>query len=285
GRRARLSRSALAAALPDPRRARPRPRRRRGAGGRAERAAMSDALRLFTVFHGDLDFSALPEADVPCVLERCHWPLLRLAEADGLPLGIEMPARTLARIAREDPEWVEALRRLVEAGRVELVGSGLAQLAGPLVPADVNRANLALGRRAYAALLGAAPETWFVHEQTLSHGLAPLYAEVGAARLVVEWNNPASHRPELRPLRHRPARLDLALGGGPPGAALPLLWNDSVVFQKLQRAAHGLVPIAEYRDFVLGAARPDGPRLVAAYGGDLEIFDYRPGHPAPPGAE
>src|SRR5690606_23831864 len=103
-------------------------------------------LRLFTVFHANLDFSALPDADVPLVLERCYWPLLRLVSEDGLRIGIEMPARTLERVAREDPDWTKALRGLVEQGRVEVVGSGLAQVAGPLLPAEVNRAGLALGR-------------------------------------------------------------------------------------------------------------------------------------------
>src|SRR5690606_19858080 len=107
-----------------------------------------------------------------------------------------------------------------------------------------------------------------------------LYEEVGARALVMEWNNPASQRPELRPLRHAPARLATGSPGG-----LPLLWNDSVVFQKLQRFAHGIVPLEEYAAFVLAARGSGREALVCAYGGDLEIFDYRPGHPLPAGAE
>jgi hypothetical protein len=233
---------------------------------------------VFTVFHANLDFSALPDADVPLVLERCYWPLLALAESDRLPLGIELSSRTLARIAREDPEWSKSLASLAAQGLVEVVGSGLAQIAAPLAPAEVNRANFALGQADYEAQLGAAPTTWFVHEQTFSQGLGELYAELGVERLVMEWNNPATHRPELRSLRRAPARLVL-----PDGTAGPaLLWNDSAVFQKLQRVAHGQAPLAEYLDFVL---RDAAASCVCAYGGDLEIFDYRPGHPAPPGAE
>jgi hypothetical protein len=191
-------------------------------------------VRVFTVFHGNLDFSAIPDRDLPTVIARCYWPLLTLAEDARLPLGIEMPARTLQRVAREDPEWLKALRAATERGLVEVVGSGLAQVIGPLVPVDINRANLALGCDAYATLLGAAPTTWFVNEQTFAAGLAPLYHEVGARALVMEWNNPATRRPELRPLRFLPAQLDCG-----EAAPLPLLWNDSVLFQKLQRVAHG----------------------------------------------
>ncbi len=237
-------------------------------------------LRVFTVFHANLDFSALPEADVPLVIERCYWPLLRLAAEERIPLGIELTSRTLARAGREDPEWVKTLRELSERGLVEVVGSGLAQVVAPLVPADVNRANLRLGRDAYSEQLGAAPDTWFVHEQTWSRGLAPLFGEVGAQAVVMEWNNPASRRPELRPLRYRTARL--AGAGAQP---VSLLWNDSVVFQKLQRAVQGSIPADEYHACVLRGHDPDEDRLVCAYGGDLEIFDYRPGHPAPGDAE
>jgi len=237
-------------------------------------------LRLFTVFHGNLDFSALPDRDLPSVVTRCYWPLLALAGEARIPLGIEMPARTLARVAREDPEWMKTFRELAERGLVEPVASGLAQVVGPLVPADVNRENLALGREAYAALLGFVPTTWFVNEQTFASGLVDLYGEAGARALVVEWNNPASQRPELRPLRHRPAHLALA-----DGTRLALLWNDSVVFQKLQRAVHGDTPASDYLDAVLAARGEGAPRALCAYGGDLEIFDYRPGRPAPAGAE
>ncbi len=237
-------------------------------------------LSLYTVFHANLDFSALPDRDVPRVLDRCYWPLLQLAERASLPIGIEMPARTLARLQREDPEWVKTLMALSERSLVEVVGSGEAQLIGPLVPVDVNRANLALGARRYQEILGHVPSTWFVSEQTFARGLPALFAEVGARSLVAEWNNPASRRPELRSLRGRPARIATADGG-----SLALLWNDSVVFQKLQRAVHGTLDPDDYLAAIERVAGSAGAVAVCAYGGDLEIFDYRPGHGEPPGAD
>ncbi len=240
-------------------------------------------LQLFTVFHGNLDFSALPDRDVTLVVSRCYWPLLLLAERARIPIGVEMPARTLRRVASEDPEWMKTFRQLAERGLVEPVASGLAQVVAPLVPADVNRANLELGREEYRDLLGFVPSTWFVNEQTWSQGLATLYRDVGARAVVMEWNNPASARPELRPLRFRPARL----ADGPDrrtGRGLTLLWNDCVIFQKLQRAAQGLTPERDYLEAIAAAHSPDEERVLCAYGGDLEIFDYRPGHPSPAGA-
>ena len=63
-----------------------------------------NALRLFTAFHGNLDFSALPDADRAIVIARCYWPLLRLPEELGIPIGFELSARTLCTLEAEDPE-------------------------------------------------------------------------------------------------------------------------------------------------------------------------------------
>lgn len=233
-------------------------------------------LRLFTAFHANLDFSALPDADRPLVIARCYWPLLRLPEELGIPIGVELPARTLRTLLAEDPEWVKRFRGLAERGLVEPIASGWAQVVAPLAPLEVNRANLALGRSAYEAMLGFVPETWFVHEQTFADGLVSLYTEVGAQRVVMEWNNPASHRPELRPLRCRPARL-----AGPDGPGPALLWNDSIVFQKVQRVAHGEIPFEELEALLARLAGAAHAHTLCLYGGDVEIFDYRPSRRLP----
>lgn len=229
-------------------------------------------LALFTAFHANLDFSAIPSVDLSLVVERCYWPLLELA-ASGLPLGVEMPVRTLEILSELDPEWIKTLRSEVERGRVEVLGSGLAQVVAPLVPLEVNRTNLGRGAERYAELLGDVPETWFVNEQTFSRGLVDLYLEAGARRLVMEWNNAASVQPSLRSERTRPARLRGENG------SLGLLWNDSIVFQRVQQAAHGVREPADAVALVAEIAARWGGGCLCAYGGDLEIFDYRPGQP------
>ena len=45
-------------------------------------------LQLFTIFHLNLAYSSIEEAQRPEVVRRCYWPLLRLAER-GVPIGIE----------------------------------------------------------------------------------------------------------------------------------------------------------------------------------------------------
>ncbi len=235
-------------------------------------------MRLYTAFHANLDFSALPDADRPIVLERCYWPLLALPEELGIPIGFEMSARTLRSLQAEDPEWVKKFRGLAERGLIEMVASGWAQVVAPLAPTEVNRANLFLGNELYENLLGFIPETFFVNEQTYADGLAPLFREAGARRVIMEWNNPAAQQLRLRALRCQPARLHCedALGEGPV-----LLWNDSVVFQKMQRVAHGQIPMAELFHLLDRLVEAVNSEALCVYGGDVEIFDYRPSHAMP----
>ena len=232
-------------------------------------------LRLFTAFHGNLDFSALPDADRPIVIARCYWPLLRLPEEFGIPLGFELSARTLRILQEEDPEWVKRFRGLAERGLVEPIASGWAQIVAPLAPTEINRENLRMGNTLYREILGFVPETFLVHEQTYSDGLCELYLEAGARRIIMEWNNPAAHQPALRPLRCQPARLGTCDEPGPF-----LLWNDSVVFQKMQRIAHGEIPGSEL-DRLLERLAVGGAEALCIYGGDVEIFDYRPSRAVP----
>jgi predicted glycosyl hydrolase (DUF1957 family) len=75
-----------------------------------------------------------------------------------LPFGIEATGYTLEAIFQIDPEWISKLRQLVIDGPCEFVGSGYAQIIGPLVPAEVNAANLRIGNAVYERLLGFRPQ-------------------------------------------------------------------------------------------------------------------------------
>jgi hypothetical protein len=233
-------------------------------------------LTLYTVFHCNLSFSALPEEDVPVVVARCYHPLLDLCERHGLPLGVELSATTLATAGAADPTFVERLVRLVRAGRAELVGSGLVQSILPLVPAAVNRANLSAGLRNYRDSIGTAPTVAYLNEQVWSDGLPRLYAEHGFRALVADWWNASVGGSLPASARYRPT---LVRGSG--GVVISVLWNDTEIFQKVQRYAHGRLTldalVGHLEEHLHPAGGGDEPRALALYGGDAEIFDYRPG--------
>jgi len=233
------------------------------------------SLSVYALFHLNLAFSSIEEEDRPKVIERCYWPLLRLAQDEGIPVAIEATAFTLERIAAIDPSWIATLRKLMEEGRAGFVGSGYVQLIGPLVPAAVNRANLRLGHKTYERLLGFTPTIGMPNEQAYSGGLLPLYAEAGYRALVMDYDNCAHHHPEWpRGLRYAPQSVL-----GAEDSRLDLIWTNTVAFQKVQRLAHGELEAADYIHYVRGQNGGE-PRAFALYGNDAEVFDFRPGRMA-----
>lgn len=229
-------------------------------------------LTAFALFHLNLNFSAIEEAQRDDVIARCYRPLLDLAEHDGIPVALEASGWTLEEIARRDPLWLARARALAAQGRIELVGAGYAQAIGPLMPAAVTAANLAHGHRVYEALMGLRPALALVNEQAYSGGLVPLYVEAGYRGLLMDWDNCASFHAAWDPTWRFAPQIAL----GPEDSQIPLLWTNTIAFQKLQRLAHGDIPLADYIAYV-AAQRGAGPRLLALYGNDAECFDFRPG--------
>ena len=231
----------------------------------------SATLDLFALFHLNLAFSSIEEEQRGEVIARCYWPLLELAEHHG-PIGIEATGFTLEEIAARDPAWIAKAKSLIARGRIELIGSGHAQIIGPLVPWRVTEANLKIGNRIYRELLGVQPELALVNEQAYSAGLAGLYLDAGYRAILMDWDNPAAHHREWRAdTRHLPQ-----YARGNDGREIALLWTSTVAFQKLQRFAHGDIELPDYLDHVR-ARRNGAPRLLCLYASDAEIFDFRPG--------
>ena len=183
-------------------------------------------LRLYAVFHLNIAYSSIEEEDRPAVIRRCYWPLLAMARDFQLPIGIEASGYTLEVIAQIDPAWLTELRQLTTTGPCEFLGSGYAQLIGPLVPAEVNAANLRLGHQVYERLLGSRPSTALVNEQAYSAGILRHYLDAGYQAIMMEWDNPARNHPEWdSEYRYFPQ-----YACGQHEEVIPLIWNKSIAF-------------------------------------------------------
>lgn len=238
---------------------------------RREQISGTGTLSLFALFHLNLAFSSIEEEQRGEVIERCYWPLLRLAEKHG-PIGLEATGFTLEEIAKRDPEWISLARQLIRTGRIELIGSGYAQIIGPLVPARVNEKNLQLGHDIYRRLLGVTPPLALINEQAYSGGLVGLYLDAGYRAILMDWDNPGAHHPSWHgETRYLPQR-----AVGSDGRSIELLWTNTVAFQKLQRFAHGDIELNDYLSYLRRCAGPRA-RVLCAYASDAEIFDFRPG--------
>jgi hypothetical protein len=229
-------------------------------------------LKLYSIFHVNLFYSSIPESRRPEVIKHCLWPLLELAIRHKFPIAIESPAATLELISRLDKEWVQSLREAIRSRLVEFVGSGYSQIVAPLVPAEVNQWNLEIGKQEYKRILSTVPSLWYVNEQAYSAGIVEHYMRLGVDGIVMEWNNPRTLHPEWDDgLKYYPQ-----VAAGPGGQGVPLIWNDSITFQKFQRYAHGDIEIGDLLAYLATHVGEEG-RYHCLYGNDAEIFDFRPG--------
>jgi hypothetical protein len=226
----------------------------------------------YLIFHLNLAFSSITTEARPEVISKCYWPVLDLVERTGIPVGVELTGWTLQQIALFDQSWVERFRRMLECRQCELIGSGWSQMIGPLAPYEVNRWNQKLGLDAYQQELGITPRIALVNEMAFSTGMVDLYAAAGYEGIVMDRDNV---RLALG-LNHAPlsATPTHALGCGE--RSLPVLWSDSILFQRLQRVVHGDIPVSEYLAYVKKRADQDNA-VLPIYCNDVEIFDYRPG--------
>jgi hypothetical protein len=214
-------------------------------------------------------FSSIEEDLYPEVIKKCYWPLLNLAKKKYC-IGIEISALTLKIINTIDPAWVKDLKHLLRAGLVELIGSGYSQIIGPLVPADVNMWNQNLGLEVYRRLLDSRPKIALVNEMAFSSGIVEHYINAGYEGIVMEWNNPYQYSETWEDAwRHSP---QIALGSN--NYQIPVIWADSIIFQKFQRYVHNQIDLNEYLEFC--RTKPKDA-YYPLYSNDVEIFDFRPG--------
>jgi hypothetical protein len=217
-------------------------------------------------------YSSIEEISRKEVIRKCYWPLFKLADM-GIPIGIEAPAVTLEIINKLDPDWVVSLSQYISDDKIEFIGSGYSQIIGPLVPAKVNEWNQELGLEHYKKLLGGSiPKIALVNEMAYSGGIVEHYVNAGYEGLIMEWNNPRSAHPEWEnEWRYFPQKAK-----GKNGETIPLIWADSIAFQKYQRYAHGEYELDEYAKYIKSHIG-ESDRFFPLYSNDVEIFDYRPG--------
>ena len=229
-------------------------------------------LNLYSFFHLNLGYSAIEEVERPKVIEKCYWPILRLASRYSVPIGIELSGYTLEIINKIDSSWVKELRKLIASGQCEIIGCGYSQIIGPLVPSKVSEINLKIGNKIYQKILGTKPQIALINEQAFSSGIISNYKRTGYRAIIMEWDNPYREHPEWNSeLSFFSQKLK-----SHNGETIDLIWNKSIGFQKFQRYAHGDLELDEFLEYVHSQCSNNN-RAYSLYGNDVEIFDFRPG--------
>lgn len=217
-------------------------------------------------------YSSIEIEERPEVIEKCYWPLLKLAGVEGIPIGIELSGYTLEKISEIDPEWIKTFRKLLKEREIELIGSGYAQIIGPLVPAKVNDWNQKLGLEIYKKILGIRPQIALVNEMAYSGGIIEHYLNNNYKAIIMEWNNPRRYYPEWKnEYRYFPQ-----YAVGTDNRKIALIWADSIAFQKFQRYAQGEIDLEEYLRYLKSHYNNEENRYFPLYANDVEVFDFRP---------
>ncbi|MGJ0298624.1 hypothetical protein NG744_06650 [Aliarcobacter cryaerophilus] len=224
----------------------------------------------YKIYHANLAFSAIPEEQLADVIDKCYFPLLDFVEKSKTKIGLEISGYSLEIIQNIRPAWITKFKELKNLDLIELIGSGYMQIIAPLVPYKVNLQNQKIGLETYINILGIIPKIVFVNEQTFSKSLVDLYHEVGYEALIMEWNNSYSLNKKIKkdfvysPIIVKGIKKEL-----------PILWSDSILFQKFQRTVHGERDMDFYIDFVKQYTKEH--KAIPIYSSDLEIFNFRPG--------
>lgn len=225
----------------------------------------------YIIFHLNLAYSSIAESERKNVIRRCYWPLLELIDG-GTLAALEIPAYTLEQINQLDKAWVHKFKELIKQGKTELVGSGYMQLIGPLVPSQLNDANQYWGNKIYKELLDVTPRVALVNEQTFSRGMVDIYKKAGYKAIVMDWDNPYRFNKKWNySWQYQP---QIAKG---INEDLPVIWSNTVAFQKFQRVIHKEIDEEEYVNYIDKIVSEAKGGYFPVYVSDVEIFDYRPG--------
>ena len=228
-------------------------------------------LNLYIVFYLNQMYSAISIKDRIKVIKQCYWPVMDLIEK-GVPIGVQVSGVTLEIVNELEPEWIKRLKKHLLDKRCELVGNGYSQIIAPLVPAKVNYYNQMLGLETYKNILNATPKIATINEMAYSSGVIEHFLDNGYQAIMMEWNNPRRYHPEWHDLwRHYRQN-----AVGADDRYIPLIWVDTIAFQKFQRYAHGELSLNDYIQYLLDYSRKSSNGYMCAYASDSEVFDFRP---------
>ena len=225
-------------------------------------------LLLYSIFHGNLNYSSIPKESFHEIIDSCYWPILDAVKNFNFKTGIEFPMNTLKKIHKIDPLFIEELKNLIKQKKCEFIFSGKEQIISPLVPKEINERNLIDGFNETKRIFSARPQIAYVHEQIFSNGLIPIYLKSKFKNIMIIYET-ASHTWNLNK-KHNFSPIKIKSNEG----QLNVIWNSRNAYQNFQKYVSGKTKKYVYLDFILKNKKSEDA-CFPFYGSDMEIFGYK----------
>ncbi|MBT63021.1 hypothetical protein QEH52_07180 [Coraliomargarita sp. SDUM461003] len=154
--------------------------------------------RILFLPHGNLQYSQLDPARRPWVIDNSYDPLFDLVERTGAKIGFEASGETLKVMADTRPEVMAKLKRLMDAGLVEGVGSPYTHIMLANLPPEIGLESLKDGLNAWEQYTGHRPRLGWNPECSWADFLPDIFKEAGYDSLVMDGDSFFLGFPEIR---------------------------------------------------------------------------------------
>ena len=226
-------------------------------------------LALYSIFHGNLNYSSIDKEMYEYIIDTCYWPLIDIAKDYKFKTGIEFPTNTIQIINEIDPLFIRELKKLVDKEKYEIICSSREQTIFPLIPEQVNLQNLTIGKTKTEEIFSKQIDTAFINEQLFSSGLISLYTKSGIKNIITVWEWASKIHSSKNEIKFQPNTLS-----SQTGEQLDVIWSSYIAYQKIQRYINGDIEKNDYLQYILKQKNSSSDSCFPFYSSDLEIFGY-----------
>ena len=226
-------------------------------------------LALYSIFHGNLNYSSIDKEMYEYIIDTCYWPLIDIAKDYKFKTGIEFPTNTIQIINEIDPLFIRELKKLSDKGKYEIICSSREQTIFPLIPEQVNLQNLTIGKTKTEEIFSKQIDTAFINEQLFSSGLISLYTKSGIKNIITVWEWASKIHSSKNEIKFQPSTLS-----SQAGEQLDVIWSSYIAYQKFQRYINGDIEKNDYLQYILKQKNSSSDSCFPFYSSDLEIFGY-----------
>ena len=227
-------------------------------------------LSLYSIFHGNLNYSSIDKELYEHIIDTGYWPIIDLVNEYNFKPAIEFPLNTIHKINDIDNLFIPEFKKLIDQDKIEIICSSKEQTIFPLIPESINSENLEIGKRESEKIFEKEIDIAFVNEQLFSSGLISTYKKSNIKNIITVWEWANKIHETSNEVKFNPSKLEST-----SGKTLNVLWSSYIAYQKFQRYISGDSEKNDYYSYIQKQKNSSADTCFPFYGSDLEIFGYK----------